>query len=162
MTVLTPRPVRPPLDADELTTLVEAIAARPETWRHLVRFTEGDRWWTRLPAPDGVDVWILSWLPAQGTEPHDHGDSAAAFTVVAGTLTELRPDEAGELLPQDLASGRTQQVEPGQVHDVVNVGTEPAVSIHAYSPPLVRMTYYRQTPQGLVVSRTKETTEPEE
>ena len=35
-----------------------------------------------------AQVWLLSWLPEQGTPLHDHGTSAGAFTVVRGTLTE--------------------------------------------------------------------------
>jgi hypothetical protein len=151
-----------PLSTTELRDLVDSIAARPHEWRGLVRFNENQRWWARLPAPDGVDVWILSWLDSQGTEPHDHGDSSAAFTIVQGTLTELRPGARGELVPQEFPAGRTQTVAPGQIHDVLNRGNEPAVSIHAYSPPLVRMTYYRQTVGGLEQTRTVETTEPEE
>lgn len=150
------------LSTAELRDLVESIAARPEDWRHLVQFNENERWWARLPGPDGADVWILSWLDSQGTEPHDHGDSRAAFTVVQGALTEFRPSARGELVPHELAAGRTQTVAPGQIHDVLNRGASPAVSIHAYSPPLVRMTYYRETPDGLLATRTVETTEPEE
>ena len=36
----------------------------------------------------GAQVWLLSWLPEQGTPLHDHGTSAGAFSVVPGTLTE--------------------------------------------------------------------------
>lgn len=52
------------------------------------------RWWTRIWHDPDVDVWLLSWLPGHTTELHDHGDSAAAFTVVRGALTETRA-EAG-------------------------------------------------------------------
>ena len=45
----------------------------------------------------GAQVWLLSWLPQQGTPLHDHGTSAGAFSVVRGTLTE-----------RVLASGRTR------------------------------------------------------
>lgn len=161
---LSPRPTTTPrtLDVDELSALTRSIAARPETWRPLVRFQESGRWWTRLDAPDGVDVWLLTWLPSQGTELHDHGDSAAAFTIVAGTLTEVRPTHHGELVPQHFPADRTQTVDPGDRHDVLNTGTEPAVSIHAYSPPLTRMTYWATAPDGgLVPSRTVDTDEPE-
>lgn len=150
------------LGTAELTDLVRSIAARPEQWRPLVRYQDGGRWWTRLDAPAGVDVWLLTWLPAQGTELHDHCRSSAAFTVAAGTLTELRPDDRGATVPQELAAGRTQTVEPGDLHDVVNAGSEPAVSIHAYSPPLTRMTYWGVGRDGaLVPTRTVETDEPE-
>jgi hypothetical protein len=156
------RPSSTALTTAELAELVQSIAASPEQWRHLVQFDRDERWWTRLPGPEGVDVWLLSWLDSQGTEPHDHGDSSAAFTIVAGTLTEFRPADRGGLVAQELAAGRTQTVLPGQIHDVLNRAAEPAVSIHAYSPPLVRMTYYRATADGLEATRTVETTEPEE
>jgi len=156
------RPSSTALTTAELAELVQSIAASPEQWRHLVQFDPDERWWTRLPGPEGVDVWLLSWLDSQGTEPHDHGDSSAAFTIVAGTLTEFRPADRGGLVAQELAAGRTQTVLPGQIHDVLNRAAEPAVSIHAYSPPLVRMTYYRATADGLEATRTVETTEPEE
>lgn len=38
---------------------------------------------------------------------------------------------------------------PGYVHDVRNTSAGPAVSVHAYSPPLTEMTRYDLTPGGL-------------
>ena len=38
--------------------------------------------------------------------------------------------------------GAPAQVPVGAVHDVVNRSSEPATSIHVYSPPLSQMTYY--------------------
>jgi len=162
MTVdLTHRPAPTTLGVDALSALTQSIAARPELWRPLVRFQESGRWWTRLDAPAGVDVWLLTWLQSQGTELHDHGASAAAFTIAAGTLTEIRPRD-GRLVSQQLVAGRTQTVDPGDLHDVVNAGAEPAISIHAYSVPLTRMTYWATNAEGVLVpARTVETDEPE-
>jgi hypothetical protein len=47
------------------------------------------------------------------------------------------------------------------VHDVRDPFLEPAISIHAYSPPLSRMTYYERGPGGIVPVRTVETRQPE-
>ena len=45
---------------------------------------------------------------------------------------------------------------------MLNAGTEPAVTIHAYSVPLTRMTYWARTDDGVLVpARTVETDEPE-
>ena len=154
--------VPPVLDVHALSALTQSIAAQPALWRPQVRFQASGRWWTRLDAPAGVDVWLITWLPAQGTELHDHGASSAAFTIVAGTLTEVRPTRDGDLVPQHFPADRTQTVDPGDRHDVLNTGTQPAVSIHAYSPPLTRMTYWAREQDGsLVPSRTVETDEPE-
>jgi hypothetical protein len=46
------------------------------------------------------------------------------------------------------------------VHDVHGTGTGPAVSIHAYSPPLTRMNYYDRT--GTRVIRTVHSSDPEQ
>ena len=143
-----------------LVTLVRALARNTGLWQPRVRFT-ATRYWTRLPAPDEVDVWLLTWLPEQGTELHDHGDSAAAFTVVGGTLTELRVDEDGEPSAVELASSAVRTVAPGVVHDVQNHHLGPAISIHAYAPKLRRMTYYRWGSGGLEPTRTVLGEEPE-
>jgi hypothetical protein len=160
-----PAPTDPPSsDTVDLAVLVRSLAAQRALWVPKLKFTES-RYWTRLPAPAGVDVWLLTWLPEQGTELHDHGESSAAFTVVAGILTELRADHQGRVSTVELGIGGVRTVEPGIVHDVNNNGELPAVSIHAYSPKLERMTYYELADAGpgrvLIPTRTVVGDEPE-
>lgn len=144
-----------------LAALVRDLAARTDLWKPRVHFSPQDRWWTRLPGPSGVDVWLLTWLTSQGTELHDHGESAAAFTVVRGALTETRP--AGDsLTSRRIGPGQVQTIAPGGVHDVDNRSSEPAVSIHAYSPRLTRMTFYAIDGGRVQPTRTVWTSEPEE
>jgi hypothetical protein len=153
---------RPSLGLDALVALTRSIAARPELWRPKVRFDRDRRWWTRLDGPAGTDVWLLSWLQSQGTELHDHGDAAAAFTVVRGALTETRPDKHGQLVLRRIAAGQTQTVEPGVIHDVLNEHASRSVSIHAYSPRLAQMTYFAWSSGHALPTRTVQTDEPEE
>lgn len=79
----------------DLVSLVRDVAADPSAWRPHVRFDHSRRHWAQLPSPTGVDLWLLTWLPDQATDLHDHGDSAAAVTVVSGALTEIRADNEG-------------------------------------------------------------------
>ncbi len=148
------------LELPELVELVRSYAADTELWQPRVRFSAESRWWTRLHTDGDADVWLLSWMQDQTTELHDHGGSTAAFTVVQGALEEVRID-AGQLTATVLRPGRTQWVAPGIVHDVRNVHAKPAVSIHAYSPPLSSMTYYRQDGATLVPTHTITGREPE-
>jgi mannose-6-phosphate isomerase-like protein (cupin superfamily) len=148
------------LDLAELVDLVRIYAEDTQLWLPRLRFSAQSRWWTRLHGDGDTDVWLLSWLRDQTTELHDHGGSTAAFTVVQGALEEVRI-EAGKLSATDLRPGRTQWVAPGVVHDVRNVESLPAVSIHAYSPPLTSMTYYRQDGGSLVPTHTVTGREPE-
>src|SRR4051812_6903101 len=135
------------LEVADLVSITQDLATDEGAWRHLVRFREEGRWWTRLHGDDALDVWLLTWLANQSTDLHDHGGSAAAFTVIEGTLSEVRVaglTERSSVAP----AGRTVTVEPGVVHDVRNPTGRPAISIHAYSPPLRQMTYYRQESSG--------------
>lgn len=169
MTVTTARIERPDhttssptiLGTHDLAVLVRRIASHPRSWRPLVRFTAVDRYWVRLDAPDGVDVWLLTWLPSQVTDLHDHGDSAAAFVVVDGGLTEVRADPVLGTWSTTLHAPAVRVIEPGLVHDVRNDLLTPAVSIHAYSPPLSQMTYYDLADGHLMPVREVATHEPE-
>ncbi|BEP14519.1 hypothetical protein acdb102_28300 [Acidothermaceae bacterium B102] len=149
------------LPLPDLVDLVRYYAEAPDLWRPQLRFNAQSRWWKRLSTDDDADVWLLTWMRDQTTELHDHGDSTAAFTVVQGALEEVRVDPAGTLSATELRPGRTQWVAPGIVHDVRNVAVLPAVSIHAYSPPLTQMTYYRQVAAGLEPFKTISGREPE-
>lgn len=156
----------PTLTVKGLSALTYAIAADPARWSPLIEFREEQRYWARLATPeplrDSADLWLLTWLPGQETEPHDHGFSAAAFRVLRGDLTEIRWSPDGSRRERVLSAGSTQEVAPGVIHDVINRGPEPAVSIHAYSPRLSFMRYYRPAAGGrLQAARLVETDNPE-
>jgi quercetin dioxygenase-like cupin family protein len=137
------------------------LAADPALWRPHVRFDTGSRHWSRLTSGPDIDVWLLTWLPDQRTDLHDHGDAAAALTVVQGSLTEVRADRTGALTAAAFSTGAAHWVAPGVVHDVVNTSREPAVSIHAYAPRLTRMTFWQPKAGRLVARRTVLTDQPE-
>ena len=144
-----------------LVEIVSAVAACPELWQPHVRFSERDRCWSRLEGPADVDLWLLTWTRSQSTDLHDHGLASAALTVVRGSLTEVRPDGRGGLHADVVGVGGLRTVDPGHIHDVRNDGDESAVSIHAYSPRLEEMTFYRVVGGVPVPDRTVRTDQPE-
>jgi predicted metal-dependent enzyme (double-stranded beta helix superfamily) len=140
------------LTGARLTKLVRTAAAGAQ-WPGLVRYTEHERWYQRLARGDDHEVWLLAWLPGQRTGFHDHCGSAGAFTVVHGCLQErtVRPG-AARPAARDLAAGGVRSFGPRHVHEVVNASTAPAVSVHAYSPPLAGMRRYELSQRGLVLA----------
>lgn len=123
-----------------------------------LRFDPHERWSSRLWADDTVDLWLLTWTQDQSTELHDHGGSAGAFHVVTGELEEVLADGRR----RRLMAGSGVGFGPSHVHDVANRGPLPAVSVHAYSPPLSQMSYYERDATGLLLRTvTVATTHPE-
>ncbi|GJF28010.1 cysteine dioxygenase [Kitasatospora sp. NE20-6] len=140
-----------PLSPDALRAVVRELAAQPDRWIHRVRLAGDDRWYERISLTDDHEVWLISWLPGQSTGFHDHGGSRGAFTVALGELEELSlggPD--GGLTVRRVASGDIRAFGPDYLHDVRNTSAAPAVTIHAYSPPLGGMSRYDLRAGGLV------------
>ncbi len=77
---------------------------------------------------------------------HDHGESAGAFVVAMGILEEHR---AGEQ-PLVIHPGKPRAFSRDYAHDVRNASFAPAISIHAYSPPLTDMNEYELNGDQLV------------
>ncbi len=150
-----------PLRRGQLIRLVADLARDPSYWQRLARHEPDHRWWTRLVRHEHVDAWLITWPGQESTDLHDHGRSAAALTVVQGSLEHVLASRSGELSRETLSTGTLLSVEPEAVHDVRNTSRVPAVSIHAYSPPLERMTYFRSDRNGLAPLRTVHGDQPE-
>ncbi|MYW00093.1 cysteine dioxygenase family protein [Streptomyces sp. SID3343] len=114
-----------------------------------VRYDPVSRWYKRLAATEDMEIWLLSWLPGQGTGLHDHGGSSGVFTVVSGELHErslvITPLRRAGARERVLTAGSARVFGPTYVHEVTNMGTEPAVSVHVYAPKLNSMTLYDGT-----------------
>src|SRR2546423_7140969 len=134
------------LDPTELVAVSMAFARSADAWRHQIRFDPENRFSTLLHADGGVDVWLSTWLSSQATGFHDHGGSAASLVVVEGRLDERRLTRLGRTARRRLHPGRPVWLRPGTVHDVGNRTRHAAISIHAYSPPLTRMSWYEHGP----------------
>jgi len=141
--------------ADHLAT-ARRYAANPDDWPLAPRFDPLRRWYHRLAAEPDAEVWLLSWLPGQGTDLHDHGGSAGAFVVVSGTLTEYTvktpPGSAPRLASDSLHPGDGRAFGPHHIHQITNAATQPAVSLHVYGPALREMTRYHIAGGQLLVT----------
>jgi rhodanese-related sulfurtransferase len=126
------------LAPSELVAVLEVFALKRSEWIERVRLCVRHRWYERVFRGPYHDVWIISWLPGQSTGFHDHGTSSGAFMVATGFLEEQRPGEQA----QGVSAGQSRAFGPDYAHDVRNTSLAPAVSIHAYSPPLDEMNEY--------------------
>jgi predicted metal-dependent enzyme (double-stranded beta helix superfamily) len=141
------------LDPLQLLDYTRAVAAEVTAGRYpFIRYEQPERWHQRLYRDGRVDVWLIGWSPSQATQLHDHGGSAGALTVISGRLSELihRPGGAGRDRLSEVVrtAGDSVGFGPHYVHDVRNLSDVPAASVHAYSPPLTRMSLYELGDNG--------------
>ena len=142
----TPRP------RTNLSDVATRLAGQRSLWEPLVAFDPVSRYYARLAAEPTFEAWLLTWMPGQGTDWHDHGGSSGAFVVLKGNLTEehatVSPFAAPRKVPgaRELGAGSLRAFGSKHIHRVTNHDLEPAVSLHVYSPALVEMNAY--VPEG--------------
>ena len=124
------------------------LAVRPELWRPYVRHDPHQRLFHRLSDDAHVTVWLICWMPGHDTGFHDHDGSAGAVSVLEGHVREERLRWAQEPVSAVYGPGEVLEFGPADIHRLRHEGTEPAVTLHAYSPALRRMGRYVADAEG--------------
>ena len=136
------------LTTRELEQFVTMLAASPARWQHLVRHADDARVYELIWDAQDVNAWVICWSEDQDTGFHDHDESAAAIAVISGQVREERMRLGSSPLLRTIRGGSVFTVPPVAIHRVLHTGELPAVTIHAYSPPLTRTGAYRLGPGG--------------
>ncbi|MCX2732320.1 cysteine dioxygenase family protein [Saccharopolyspora sp. NFXS83] len=129
-----------PKELRDLTTL--AITELTGSLLDLVEVHDEERWWARLGLTSGVELWLLSWAPGQGTKPHDHGGASGSFAVLFGEVREDYRYPAGPIREAHHGTGSSIGFGAGRAHQVRNTSAVNAATVHAYSPPLLPVRHY--------------------
>jgi hypothetical protein len=145
------RPAHRDLTDEQLLAVANEIAGTPELWSHLIEHDSTHRTYRQLLRDEHLDGWLLCWSHDHDTGFHDHDLSSGAVAVVSGSVREDRlvlgrPPDAP--ISRTAHAGSSFSFSASDIHRVLHVGDEPAVTIHAYSPPLVRMGSYAIEPSG--------------
>jgi mannose-6-phosphate isomerase-like protein (cupin superfamily) len=131
------------LTVEQLKEFAEMLVASPEHWQHHVRHDDDMRVYELIWQDEDVNAWVICWSTDQDTGFHDHDESAAAIAVISGQVREDRLRMASAPRTRVVSAGSTLTVPAEAIHRVLHAGEHPAVTIHAYSPPLVRTGAYR-------------------
>jgi quercetin dioxygenase-like cupin family protein len=136
------------LTLEALEQFVAELARTPERWRHLIRDASDERVYEQIWDDGDVNAWVICWGEDQDTGFHDHDESAAGIAVIRGEVCEQRLRVGASPQTRVFGPGSTFGVPAVAIHRVLHNGDAPAVTIHAYSPPLVRTGAYRTGPEG--------------
>ena len=148
----------PDLEPEQLLVIAHGLARSAEHWPHHAHPAARERW--SLAATEQFHAVAIRWTPGAHRALHDHGGSTGAIVVAAGSLFETEfisnDQEPLQTVSRTVLAGEHILIGPGHVHDMINLGAVPALSVHVYSPLLRSMTYYREVPgDRLVAVRTE-------
>jgi Cysteine dioxygenase type I len=112
-----------------------------------VRHDPDARTYEELLRDDHVAVWLICWMHDHDTGFHDHDRSSGGVAIAGGAVREDRLSLSGPL-SRELGAGDAFDFGAPDIHRVIHAGDAPAITIHAYSPPLDRMGAYETAPTG--------------
>jgi predicted metal-dependent enzyme (double-stranded beta helix superfamily) len=142
------------MDSSKLLAIAKGLSHNAQHWPGMAEPTR--RVWDLIAASPVFEAWVISWPPGGAIELHDHGGSGGAVVVASGELVEVVVAEG-----QRGVHAATSTVLPASasvtfgkahVHEIVNLGRGPAISVHVYAPRLTTMTYYEFS-NGLLEAR---------
>lgn len=136
------------VSGEELRRFATELAADRERWAHLVRHAGDGRVYELIWDDEEVNAWVICWSEEQDTGFHDHDNSEAAIAVVEGEVREERLRFGASPDTRVAGPGTTLLVPATAIHRVLHAGGGPAVTVHAYSPPLRTTGAYRLGEDG--------------
>jgi hypothetical protein len=137
-----PRPRGRDLSGPELEAFVTELAGRPELWIEFVKHDASQRVYEELLSDRHLTAWLICWMDEHDTGFHDHDVSCGAVAVVSGAVCEERLTIEGPTRNAMYRAGGTFHFSSSDIHRVSHAGSDPAVTLHVYSPPLLRMGAY--------------------
>jgi hypothetical protein len=149
---------RPHADRDlsraELELAALDLLHRREEWEHHVHHDPGGaRTYVQLEVDDHVEAWLICWSDGNDTGFHDHDLSHGAVGVADGHVREETLVLGGPPAVREIGAGGVFSFDATDIHRVLHVGDEPAVTLHLYSPPLRRMGAYEVLEDGRLARR---------
>jgi predicted metal-dependent enzyme (double-stranded beta helix superfamily) len=140
----------PDLTPTELLGVAHGLAVQQNLWHPHVRHDPLQRTYHEVARTDRYSAWLICWMPGHDTGFHDHDGSGGTALVLRGQVTEsrLRVGAADPVVERICSRGQHFSFAAHDIHRVHHSGDEPAVTLHVYSPVLVRMGSYEVAPNG--------------
>jgi len=130
------------LCGNELESFVGDLADSPELWIDLVKHDPTQRHYEEIFSDEHVTAWLICWMEDHDTGFHDHDISCGAVAVVSGCVREERLALDGPRTDRLVRAGESFHFSASDIHRVRHAGSDPAVTLHVYSPPLLSMGAY--------------------
>ena len=141
---------------EELDKRISALDVTLDDVIEYARF--GDKNYLRNLVCEGSWYHLLvnCWRSGQRSPIHNHSQSTCGFRVLTGVATETRFESSPSQLikavsSHDMHKGERAVTQDSEIHQVSNLqlsGTD-LVTLHIYSPPLLRMDTYSLTEKSI-------------
>jgi Cysteine dioxygenase type I len=152
-----PQEVAPELTPTELLGVAHGLAVQHDLWHPHVRHDPLQRTYHEVAREERFSAWLICWMPGHDTGFHDHDGAGGVGLVLR--VREARLAVGAAPVAREIGRGQHFSFSAHDIHRVEHAGDEPAVTLHVYSPVLVRMGAYEVAPNGTLRRHTLDESE---
>jgi cysteine dioxygenase len=149
--------LRGPAEPTELSSVLKKIGLTCEDVAEHIRFADAQYQRNLVRAGRWYHLWVLCWKNGQRSPIHDHRGSGCVVQVLRGSLTQTNCEFAPNghvkaVSSEDFSAGTFLISYDADTHQISNLqaGDADLVTLHVYSPPLLRMGTYSLTDRSRV------------
>jgi hypothetical protein len=137
---------------EELEKIAALVGQTPELWDDDLRRTTAERTYVDVFTNEYLGVGAISWMAdGHDTGFHDHAQSCGAVYVAHGAIRHERLRIGDRPVGRAVPEGETFRFDSTCIHRMRREpDAGPAVTVHAYSPPLTHTGQYAECPDGLL------------
>jgi len=139
-----------------LQTQLESLDIGVDDLSDFVRFSEQRYLRNLVHSGEWYHVLALCWHSGQRSPIHNHAGSTCGLRVLTGVATEtvFEPTASGLIKPvssTDMREKGVASTQDADIHQVSNLqrAGQDLVTLHVYSPPLLRMETFSLTERGV-------------
>jgi cysteine dioxygenase len=133
----------------ELAALLARLEFAESDLAPFIHFSDRQYQRNLVKAGSSYHVWVLCWKAGQRSPIHDHGNSVCGVRVLRGTatVTHFARTTSGHIKAigsEEAPPGSVLGTVDSDLHQVSNLqdGGADLVTLHVYTPPLLRMGTY--------------------
>ncbi len=113
----------------------------------------------RIARTDAFELLVMTWMPGQGSVPHDHAGSICALRIVQGHVRDsffaaARDGLVDRSASSELLEGEVIVDASDDIHALKNDESETGmlVTLHVYAPPLPELRRFALRPAGATLA----------
>ncbi len=137
---------------EQLRDWLEGLQIDVEDVSRFVRFGEKNYLRNLVRGGEWYHLLVICWRSGHRSPIHNHAQSTCGFRVLTGVATETRFEFSPSGLikaasSRDFVTGEVISSQDADIHQVSNLQTadRDLITLHIYSPPLLRMDTYSLT-----------------
>tara|TARA_Y200000002_G_C22581575_1_gene621105 strand:+ start:322 stop:801 length:480 start_codon:yes stop_codon:yes gene_type:complete len=114
-------------------------------WKSYIKFDKDNYKKNLIYRNMDFEIFLVCWLPLQKTKIHNHSENGCLIRILEGEMNEIiyEPKNKEIITTNNMYQNDIQYIDDKiGVHKMINTSDKNCISLHIYSPPNFKATFF--------------------